>query len=323
MSSDDEEYFDEFDDDGIFWVEEADPTVADDLAAGATYDPTFLDDPSLETVECFSDWEELSDDYYDEDPTAIRRLRAMGALPPNDAATTPTEVPPTKRRKMEGPPLSKPAYFEGVAWRQPEDETDIVEVYAPGEGEKVSLLKNWRDIFRNAKPAIGRLRARKADLRPSVNVLGGDTKPSIEVPSLVPDIEGDVVTTDSETGKPLYAAPVHAQVVVNTPAERSIHPIKDTPDATLESIQEDQAAATNGAAINTPAKEKAKEPPIITKTSPSRRGRKRKASPSPDRKAPETDVQPKTKRAATSKTSQPKPVPAASVPNRRSARHKK
>ncbi|EAU33119.1 predicted protein [Aspergillus terreus NIH2624] len=76
----DDEFYEEYDDE-YFWIEEPDPTVADDLAATATYDALFFDDPSLDVEDFYSDWDELSDDYYDEDSTAARRQRVMAKWP--------------------------------------------------------------------------------------------------------------------------------------------------------------------------------------------------------------------------------------------------
>ena len=150
----------------------------DDLAAAATYDPNFLDDPSLETAEFYSDWEDLSDDYYDEDPTVVRRLRAMGAWPTQEPIDT--SAPPTKRRKATNNTSTDPTSFQGVAWKHPEDGTNAVEIYAPGDGEKVSLLKNWREVFRNAKPAIGRLRGRVPHQKASGTALREQSESDLE-----------------------------------------------------------------------------------------------------------------------------------------------
>ncbi|KAL3468610.1 hypothetical protein BJX64DRAFT_9566 [Aspergillus heterothallicus] len=334
MSSDDEDFFEEFDEDDIFWVEESDPTAADDLAAAATYDPILPEDPSLETVDFFSDWDELSDDYYDEDPTAVRRLRAMGILPIKEAA--PIESLPSKRWKLSDKLVTDTASFQGVVWRHPADETDIVEVYAPGEGEKVSLLKNWRDIFRNAKPAIGRLRGRKS-LSKVVDVASVEEgEPELEVPPLVEDTSDvEVIDADPNSEKPLYSTPFHAQVVVKSPSDLPVYPKKfglakpplDEAKRPLQSItEEEQGLAANGNATKPSISHETKEP-VPT---PPRRGRKRKASISvseqPEKKqnTTATETQPKLKRSSSSKPSlTTKPAPASSGPVRRSTRNRK
>ncbi|KAL2822211.1 hypothetical protein BDW59DRAFT_149800, partial [Aspergillus cavernicola] len=324
MSSDDEEFFDEFDDDGIFWVEESEPTVADELAETTTYEATFLEDPTLETAEFFSDWEELSDDYYDEDPTVVRRLRAMGALSIKETADI--DSPSTKRRKLVDDPATNMQSFQGIAWRQPANETDLVEIYTPGECEKVALLKNWREVFRNAKPAIARLRAQKADLKPSCNVLDGESELGLEPPSLLEDIgEDEVVASVTETAKPSYLTPIHAQVIVNSPSELCVHPtsgevknnIEDDAKHPLESTKEGQIPATQETATGASADKTAEVSTTATTTAPARRSRKRKAPVSSDENITGTSTQHKSKRAAPSNKSQPTTPP----PVRRSARH--
>lgn len=53
------------------------------------------------------------------------------------------------------------ASFQAVVWKTSDDEKNTVTLYEPGDGEKVALLKNWREVFRNSHPAIDRLRLRK------------------------------------------------------------------------------------------------------------------------------------------------------------------
>ncbi|KAL4980501.1 hypothetical protein BDW66DRAFT_125344 [Aspergillus desertorum] len=336
MSDDEEDYYDydEFDDDGIFWVEEADPTAADDLAATATYDSTLPDDPSLEVAELYSDWEELSDDYYDDDPTAIRRLRAIGAWPIDH----PTHINASSSKRRKGAGTLAADSFQGVAWKHPEDEADMVEIYAPGDGEKVSLLKNWREVFRDAKPAIGRLRGRIPSLKTLDVVSSEQSESDLDVPSLVEDnFEDEMVSSDAAEallGKTL-SAPFHSQVtVVDSPSQLPVHPKKGKPkglNGTLEPTMEDQEAKAIGSTTE-PAGQETKE----HTTTALRRGRKRKASISVDDQLNQfgnntgAEAQSRAKRAATTtssswnKTSQTaKSTPASSDPVRRSARHKK
>ncbi|KAL4808735.1 hypothetical protein BDV18DRAFT_89467 [Aspergillus unguis] len=318
--SDDEEYYDEFDDDGIFWVEEADPTAADDLAAGATYDPTFHDDPSLETADLYSDWDELTDDYYDEDPTAVRRLRAMGLWPIADPVPT-DDAPPAKRKKTSNNYPTDISSFQGIAWKHPEDETDFVQVYAPGEGEKVSLLKNWREVFRDAKPAIGRLRGRipPATLKGSdlTSISREQSESDLDVPSLVEDIcEDEMVSSDTQDG--LAAKVSSVQAAVDQPSEFPVHPKKSG-----HGKQNGSLGPINGVTTEPSDEKKPKEPTSAA----SRRGRKRKASISVDEQPEQSEkstaeTQPKAKRAATAKASQTTKQPASSGTVRRSARHK-
>ncbi|PYH80344.1 hypothetical protein BO82DRAFT_393096 [Aspergillus uvarum CBS 121591] len=172
--SDDEDYYDEYDED-IFWVEEPDPTIADDLAATSTNDAIFYDHPALEVEDYFSDWDDLSDDYYDEDPTAVRRARALGLLPPGDGGRGPHDQPHSQhghhhhhaaakhqhQRKLKPTTKRTPVFdlaaFQAVVWKSPHQEKEqqsVVALHEPGEGEKVALLKNWREVFRSANPRM-------------------------------------------------------------------------------------------------------------------------------------------------------------------------
>ncbi|KAL4920861.1 hypothetical protein BDW62DRAFT_151516 [Aspergillus aurantiobrunneus] len=322
--SDDEEYYDEFDDDGIFWVEEAEPTAADDLAAAATYDPTFQDDPSIETADFYSDWEELSDDYYDEDPTAVRRLRAMGAWPTQEPIHI--ELSPTKRRKLADNLPTDLTSFQGVAWKHPKDENDIVEIYAPGEGEKVSLLKNWREIFRNAKPAIERLRGRVQQYKTADMISREQSESDLDVPSLVEDMcEDEIISSDpaeAQPAKPLLSGPVHARVVVSPPSQVPVHPNKGN----LGNLDGDLESNNQEHLTEQPAEKVSKEPA----TTASRKGRKRKASVSVGETIGQSEnntgaeTEHKAKRTAASKASQAANPPSASSGSvRRSARNRK
>ncbi|EAW12736.1 uncharacterized protein ACLA_011630 [Aspergillus clavatus NRRL 1] len=157
----------EYDDEDIFWIEEPDPTLADDLAEATTYDALYFDDPSLDVEDIYSDWDEMSDDYYDDDPTEERRRRVLNAIKSNENGAAQTQkslVRQPSRQVVAGDlPRVKTDHtsFQAVVWRTLGDEKDSVDFYEPGDGEKVALLKNWREVFRNSHPVIDRLRLRK------------------------------------------------------------------------------------------------------------------------------------------------------------------
>lgn len=109
-----------------------------------------VEDPSLETVDTYSDWEYYSDDYYDDDPTITARHKTNGE-------------PRKKRRKLSSieniPSLSLGSSivdsstsmansFKGVLWRVPVKVDEKVELYEPGKGEQVALLSDWRELFK-------------------------------------------------------------------------------------------------------------------------------------------------------------------------------
>lgn len=246
----------------------------------------------------------------------------MGAWPKQDPIDI--SAPPTKRRKATNNTSTDPASFQGVAWKHPEDKTNAVEIYAPGDGEKVSLLKNWREVFRNAKPAIGRLRGRIPHPKASGTESREQSESDLDVPSLVEDIcEDEIISSDAPSAKS-YSAPVNAQETVDSPSQPPAHLHKgryrnlngSTVDSTNE---EDRTFTTNEFTTDTKTEKKTKEP-----TTP-RGGRKRKASVSVDEQPGQSkNSPPKAKRAATSKASGAKnPPPASAAPVRRSARQRK
>ena len=55
--------------------------------------------------------------------------------------------------------------FQAVVWKNANHENDnIVQLHEPGNGEKVALLKNWREIFKNSHPSNDRFWIRKKAL---------------------------------------------------------------------------------------------------------------------------------------------------------------
>ncbi|PYH48730.1 uncharacterized protein BP01DRAFT_353035 [Aspergillus saccharolyticus JOP 1030-1] len=170
--SDDEDYYDEYDED-IFWVEEPDPTIADDLAATSTTEAIFYDNPALEVEDYFSDWDDLSDDYYDDDPTAVRRARALGLLPlptaqnqkqiqkQHQGGRAGVAATATGKHTAKTTLFFDLGAFQSVVWKSSSQEKEEHQhhsnggkVHEPGEGEKVALLKNWREVFRSVNPGI-------------------------------------------------------------------------------------------------------------------------------------------------------------------------
>ncbi|GAM36660.1 hypothetical protein TCE0_018r05922 [Talaromyces pinophilus] len=146
--SDDEFIYD--DDDDWYWYEEDNMGLGDELAENAVHSPIMVEDPSLETVDTYSDWEYYSDDYYDDDPTITTKHKTNGE-------------PRKKRRKLSSieniPSLSLGSSivdssmsmansFKGVLWRVPVKTDDKIELYEPGKGEQVALLSDWRELVK-------------------------------------------------------------------------------------------------------------------------------------------------------------------------------
>ena len=139
----------------------------DDLAEHTMHSPVWPDyDPSFEVADDFSDWDYYSDDYYDQD---VPQVKANGPNP-NRSGTRLTsmkrkviEPHPTKRKRRKvsqgeeipdlslGEPLH--ASLVGVGSNKPvviwktEDGSIPLPVIAAEQGEKVALLKDWKERF--------------------------------------------------------------------------------------------------------------------------------------------------------------------------------
>ncbi|EED17502.1 conserved hypothetical protein [Talaromyces stipitatus ATCC 10500] len=145
--SDDEFYYD--DDDDWYWYEEDNMGLGDDLAENAIHSPIMVEDPSLETVDTYSDWEYYSDDYYDDDPTITtthntngeprrkrQKLSSIGNIPALELGSS---IVDSSSQMADS--------FKGVLWRVPVKEDEKMELYEPGKEEKVALLSDWRELF--------------------------------------------------------------------------------------------------------------------------------------------------------------------------------
>lgn len=73
--------------------------------------------------------------------------------------------PPGKVSREQPSTKTDIASFQGVVWRSSNHEpNDIVQLHEPGSGEKVALLKNWREIFKTSHPSNDRPWIRKKAL---------------------------------------------------------------------------------------------------------------------------------------------------------------
>lgn len=135
--------------------------------------------------EYFSDWEYYSDDYYDDDPTVKHNgVRAKAT----HAATKSRHAPAQRAPRVKSSLAPDITSFQGVVWKTPsleKEEEYAVQIYEPGNGAKVALLENWREIFKSAQPALDKSRLRKRQARetlPSDASLAGDEIPCDEDP---------------------------------------------------------------------------------------------------------------------------------------------
>ena len=122
------------------------PELADDLAEHALHSPVYLDEiAGYELQEYHSDWEYYSDDYMDDDP----------ALEKRDLVEHQTSRKRGKKRKLvetnDIPALDLnetkliTRSIKGTVWAKPgrtEPPTHNV-----GQGDRISLMKNWRQVF--------------------------------------------------------------------------------------------------------------------------------------------------------------------------------
>lgn len=302
----------------------------------------------------YSDWDELSDDYYDDDPTVERRQRVAKLVDsPRTASDDGPQTTQRRRRndkaKQSGdgsgrtsatPTSSKSpdlATFQSVVWKRPDHDKNRVQVLHPDEGEMVALLKNWREVFKNSHPSIGRsphLRKQRAldflnaKMEPaplpsgslpedeikrevSTDWTSGDS--SLENVRETDNGSGDLSSTSPEKSLSPPAAAQGGDKVANPPLTNSpAVKSNDSPSLYPQMDPKTTEAKSSGAGAQP--------------TSSPAGGRKRKAS-VVDEKNTNGPVQeetkgPRSKRAATKKVGQdPQPRPApASGPFRRSTR---
>ncbi|KAF3479718.1 uncharacterized protein GIQ15_06694 [Arthroderma uncinatum] len=104
-------------------------------------DPVYLDDRALyAALESDTDWDYLTDEYYDDDPTLKLCRRKEKAAARRE-----------KRESRQQAPIDR-AMFCGVSWQVGPRAESNGPIYQPGDGEKVALLKNWREVFHESKP---------------------------------------------------------------------------------------------------------------------------------------------------------------------------
>ena len=119
--------------------------------------------PSFDTAEIWSDWEYYSDDYYDVDVDTPRRKRKPSNLEVGTTGEIDRESAVRRRRRklratdeITGMSLGDPLHSDlddlrtvasVIVWRS-KTEADHIPVVSEGQGEKVALLKDWRERFK-------------------------------------------------------------------------------------------------------------------------------------------------------------------------------
>ncbi|KAJ5665531.1 uncharacterized protein N7477_007979 [Penicillium maclennaniae] len=276
--SDDEEYY-EWEEE--YLIEDV-PDFVDELAQTSYYEAALYEDPGIEAEDYTSDWEYYTDDYYDEDPTV---------KPAPVAKDTDTKT----RRANRAPRLKssiKPdiTTFQGVVWKTSSLEKDqdvAIQIYEPGAGEQVALLKNWREVFKYAQPALdkSRLRKRKAEsVCGPEPVLADDEFPCDNDRDDSSNQMSDIVSMDHTTEN------------------------GDAGDASNTTPEPPQ-----------PLKRESNLAVVI----PAKKGRKRKAEVLPETTEKSVETTPRAKRIASKKRDVDSGTKASSGPVRRSTRQKK
>jgi hypothetical protein len=116
------------------------------------------------------------------------------------------------------------------------DDLDLaVQIYEPGNGDKVALLENWREIFKSAQPALDKSRLREIRIRHTPQVepeFADDEFPCDDDDEDSSDEMSDDLSIDnmmekddagdaSNTTPELEPLPMEAQISVDTaPAKR-------------------------------------------------------------------------------------------------------
>ncbi|KAJ5948783.1 hypothetical protein N7454_002090 [Penicillium verhagenii] len=308
--SDDEDYYD-FEEDYVY--EDAVPDLVDELAASSWYEAALYEDPGIEVEDYFSDWDYYSDDYHDDDPT-VAQSKARAKTEP---ATKKTKKGRAHTHAARAPlPLKLDlGSFQGVVWKTDslERDTDVsVQIYEPGQLDKVAFLQDWREIFKSAQPALDKSRLRKRR-RPEPQA--EDVSSGVEEEEDHGDYDEEILhDADEEDG---------GSEEGEEEEEEEEDPMSD-----VESSAPNGSVDAGEASNTTPEPgQSPKEAPQISVEIPVKRGRKRKAeaqNPTPVKetknKPSDNSTRSRSKRVALDKSEDDA---GSSGPVRRSARQRK
>ncbi|OQD73498.1 hypothetical protein PENDEC_c015G03975 [Penicillium decumbens] len=275
--SDDEEYY-EWEEEYLF--EDLVPDLADELAATSYYEAALYEEPGIEVEEDYSDWEYYTDDYYDDDPTVKPGVVAKDSETKTSRASKRASRPQSSLK----PDITS---FQGVVWKSStleKDQDGAIQIYEPGAGEQVALLKNWREIFKSAQPALDKSRLRKRRVE--------ETR------------EPDPAIVDDEF-----------------PCENDQDDSSDQMSG-IVSLDTTSGSGDAGDASNTTPElpQSPKRHPNVAVVIPVKRGHKRKASVPPESNKKPGETTPPAKRVASKKRGSNGRMNASSPPVRRSTR---
>lgn len=137
--------------------------------------PVLQEDPHIEALQGYSDWEYYSDDYWDEDPSILAGLpqnpgrtadvhkNGSSKSAKKRKRTEESHLPSRRSKSMKTDQHPDPALY-GPLWKNHADLTEEEREYTPGHEERVGLLKNWRDVFRDLQPRSDRRREENASV---------------------------------------------------------------------------------------------------------------------------------------------------------------
>jgi hypothetical protein len=168
-----------------------------------------------------------------------------------------------------------------------EDGLDLaVQIYEPGNGEKVAFLENWREIFKSAQPALDKSRLRKRQ--------ASHTPPEEE-----PEFADDEFPCDDDYDDE-----------------------EDSSDEMSDILSTDNKDDAGDASNTTPELgQSPQDVPMLVDSAPAKRGRKRKAEVPPEEPNKDNpggeETRTRTKRVASARSD------ASTGPIRRSARQMK
>jgi hypothetical protein len=258
----------------------------------------------------FSDWEYYSDDYHDDDPT-VKQFAMKTTAPPaqKKAGRAQAQAKATANRVARPKSSVVPdiSSFQGVIWKTPSlDPYQDVAVFYEPIGNKVALLKDWREVFKSAQPALDKSRLRKRKARDQEE----DTE-DVEADSEMSFADDEFPCDDDQPRDEDQLDSSMSDIV-------SMDNVSETGDA-------GEASNTTPEFTQSP-----KEVPAPAPTStPAKRGRKRKAEvpvdePNKDNPGTESPRTTRSKRVASKKGDGEGSLSGASTaPTRRSTRQKK
>ncbi|KAL8993518.1 MAG: hypothetical protein Q9169_006288 [Polycauliona sp. 2 TL-2023] len=328
--------FDEEDDD--FWIEEP-YDEADNLAEHTMQSPVLINyDPTLDLdgeAEDWEDWSSVDGDFFDQETIRKKRRRLNHPTKPKHVSPSPSTQPHAASIKaLPGISLGLPVFpsednairdLSIVKWkvRHSSPRAPFLE---PGQEEKVSILKDWKERFKpppstekkdKASPSNGTQRAIAVviETRKSPSVSNGiKSKGSLEEPAAMATTtlsHRNKVSNSSQNGNTSGSFPITKNGFTAT-RKRKLSP---SPEAGLEPVPKRQSARNTDAVsqqkVESKAGPKRKARDQHEETHP--QSKRVKAKVSDDASTRKENVRPTTSDSAASKQENVHSKPSASA----------